>query len=295
MRYVYSTKDLLTLLRSARTEASPPSPFRALLTLNRETEPIPLSEEQRLLCAFALTPEKTFVIGRHSSVDGPLYLLKIGAVWYLYTWLETQDSHVFEAYFDRPRLLKLLNKNFCGFYRPNFGAYTQLNLRLTHDEFAVWNLIRALYASRARDGIGNNDSFLADDLKSPDLGIYLRNYLDELGMERCSDTIGRLMDEKTHAAMDTALKGLEDKGVLTPDLAPVVEHDDTAYRLTRTALERMDDGMLLDTVWFADRTDPDKNREILLCLRRDGVLAIVPTSDGVALRSFPEFPWEDLI
>lgn len=295
MRYVYSTKNLLQILRSAQTEASCASPFRTLLTLNEETDTIPLSQEQRLLCAFALNPEKTLVIGRHSSIDGPLYLLKIGAIWYLYTWMEAQDAHVFEAYFDLPRLLKFLNKNFCRFYRPNFGAYTQLNLRLTKDEFAVWNLIRALYASRARTGTGNNHPFLADDLKSADVGLYLRNYLDELGMESCSDTIDRLMDEKTHTAMDSALVSLEEKGVLTPDLAPGVEHEEPAYRLTRTALERMDDGMLVDTLWFADRTDPAKNREILLCLRRDGVLAIIPKPDGAALRTFPDVPWEDLI
>ena len=295
MRYAYSTKELLNLLRSSGVEANPASPFRALLTLNREDPPIPLGEEQRLLCAFALTPERTLVVGRHSSVDGELYLLNIGPLWYLYTWLEAQDTHVFEAYFDRPRLLKLLNKNFCGFYRPNFGAYTQLNLRMTHDEYTVWNLIRGLYASRVRNGIGDNTPFLADDLKSPDLVLYLRNYLDELGMNSLSGDLDRLTAETTHQAMALALRGLEEKGILAPDLAPVVEHDEPAYRLTRTALERLDDGMLVDTVWFADRTDPNKTREMLLCLRRDGVLALIPTNGGVALRSFPEFPWDDLI
>lgn len=294
MKYVYSTKELLTLLRASRREANLSSPFRSLLTLNCETEDQPLTDDQRLLCAFALTPERTLIIGRHSSVDGELYLLNIGAMWYLYMWLETQDCHVFEAYFDRPRLLKLLNKNFCGFYRPNFGAFTQLDLRLTTGEFLVWNLIRALYAARARStGIGNNDSFLADDLKNPDLALYLRNYLDELGMESLSDAIDRLMEEKNHTAMDGILKSLEEKGVLTPDIADVTH--DRAYRLSRTALERLDDGMLLDTVWYADRTDPERNREVLLCLRRDGVLALIPTPDGVALRSFPECPWEELI
>lgn len=294
MRYVYSTKELLELLRSSGKEAAPASPFRSLMTLNRESKTLPLTDDQRLLCAFALTPERTLIIGRHSSVDGELYLLNIGAMWYLYTWLEAQDCHVFEAYFDRPRLLKFLNKNFCGFYRPNFGSFTQLDLRMTADEFTVWNFIRALYASRTRNtGTGNNGSFLADDLKSPDLALYLRNYLDELGMESLSNAIDGLMEEKNHAAMDDALKGLEEKGLLTPDITDVTH--DSAYRLSRTALERLDDGMLLDTVWYADRTDPNRNRELLLCLRRDGVLALIPTADGVALRSFPEFPWEELI
>lgn len=294
MKYVYSTKELLTLFRSSQWEVTPSSPFRNLLTLNFETEPQPLTDDQRLLCAFALKPERTIMIGRHSSVDGELYLLNIGAMWYLYTWLEAQDRHIFDAYFDRPRLLKFLNKNFCGFYRPNFGAFTQLDLRMNREEFTVWNLIRALYASRVRSvGSGSNESFLADDLKTSDLALYLRNYLDELGMESLSRSIDELMEEKNYNAMDNALKSLEEKGILTPDIADVTH--DRAYRLSRTALERLDDGMLLDTLWYADRTDPDRNREVLLCLRRDGVLALIPTADGVALRSFPECPWEELV
>ena len=96
--------------------------------------------------------------------------------------------------------------------------------------------------------------------------------------------------------METALKGLEEKGVLTEDLALKVEHNEPAYRLTRTAMERLDDGMLIDTVWFSDQTDPQATKELLFCLRRDGVLAMVPTPDGGgALRSFTEIPWSELI
>ena len=294
MRYIFSTKELLTVLRSSQKEALQSSPFRTLMTLNCDTPTLSLTDEQKLLCAFALTPERTLAMGRHSSAEGSLYLLNIGAVWYLYTWLEAQDKHVFEAYFDRPRLLKFLQKNFCGFYRPNFGSFTQLDLLMTHDEFIVWNLIRALYAQRARTGRkGSNESFLADDLKIPDLAFYLQNYLDELGWNTLSETINAMMEEKNHDVMDNALKGLEEKGILTPDVADVTH--DSAYRLSRTALERLDDGMLLDTLWCSDRTDPQRHGEVLLCLRRDGVLALIPTSKGVALRSFPECPWEDLI
>ncbi len=294
MRYLYSTKELLTLLSSAGTDANPASPFRNLMTLNCETLPRPLTDEEKLLCSFALTPQRTLAVGRHSSAEGALYLLNIGPMWYLYSWLEAQDCHVFEAYFDRPRLLKLLHKNFCGFYHPNFGSFTQLDLRLTRDEFILWNLIRALYGFRARaTGIGNNDPFLADDLKSSDLALYLRNYLDELGMGSLSDAVDRLMEEKNHRLTEEALKGLEEKGILIPDIADVTH--DNAYRLSRTALERLDDGMLVDTLWYADRTVPDRPREVLLCLRRDGVLALIPTADGVALRSFPECPWEELL
>lgn len=294
MRYIFSTRELLTILRSSQKEASSASPFRSLMTLNCDTPAQPLTDDQKMLCALALDPERTLTVGRHSSADGCLYLLNVGAVWYLYTWLEAQDKHVFEAYFDRPRLLKFLQKNFCGFYRPNFGAFTQLDLLMTYDEFTVWNLIRALYACRARiGGKGNNESFLADDLKNADLVLYLQNYLDELGLDSLSASISALMEEKNHDTVDNALKGLEEKGILTPDIADVTH--DSAYRLSRTALERLDDGMLLDTVWCADRTDPQRSREVLLCLRRDGVLALIPTTKGVVLRSFPECPWEELI
>jgi len=294
MRTIYTTLELLSLLRSSDREPSPASPFRALMTLNAETEARALTEEQRLLCAFALNPERTILLGRHSAADGTLYLLNIGPIWYLYTWLEAQDRHVFEAFFDRPRLLKLLQRNFCGYYQPNFSAFTQLSLRMTRDEFVLWNLIRALYASRARKGTGNNEPFTADDLKASDLGLYLRNYLDELGMKSLADTADRLLAEKTHDDLENALKSLEEKGILTQDLAGVTQ--EKAYRQTRTALERLDDGMLTDTVWYADRTDPEESREMLLCLRRDGVLALIPTDDGgVALRTFSDLPWEELI
>lgn len=295
MRYIYSTKELLTLLRSAEKEPNEASPFRTLMTLNAQTEPVPLNGEQTLLSSFALTPEQTLVLGRHSSADGGLYVLRIGGIYYLYTWQQALDRHVFEAYFDRPRLQKFLHRNFCGFYRPNFGAYTQLDLRLTDDEFITWNLIRALMAARTKQGVGSNDLFLADDLKSVDLALYLRNYLDELGMSFFSQKIDRLMDEKHHRFLDTALSGLEEKGVLSPDADLLLHQGDSAYRLSRTSVERMDDGMLIDTIWFSDRTVPEKRREILFSLRRDGVCALVPLKDGVALRTFPEFPWEDLI
>lgn len=295
MRYVYSTKELLTLLRAANKEPNEASPFRTLMTLNAQTEPLTLNGEQTLLAAFALTPEQSLVFGRHSAADGALYVLRIGAIYYLYTWQQARDRHVFEAYFDRPRLQKFLHRNFCGFYRPNFGAYTQLDLRLTDEEFITWNLIRSLMAARTKQGVGNNDPFLADDLKSADLALYLRNYLDELGMDFFSQKIDRLMDEKHHHLLDTALTGLEEKGVLSPDADLLLNQQDPAYRLSRTAAERMDDGMLIDTVWFSDRTNPEKTREILFSLRRDGVCALVPLKDGVALRTFPEFPWEDLI
>ena len=296
MKYCLTTKELLTVLHASGLEATPASPFRTLMTLPQEGGTVPLSEENRLLAAFALTPERTLVIGRHSSADGVLYLLKIGALWYAYSRMEKQDLHVFYAYFDRPSLLRFLQKNFAGFYKPNFGAFTQANLRLTADELTVWNLIRALEASRTKNGIGTNRAFTADDLKEPDLTLYLRNYLDELGMKTLSNQIRLLMDEKHHQAMETALKGLEEKGVLTEDLALKVEHNEPAYRLTRTAIERLDDGMLIDTVWFSDQTDPQATKELLFCLRRDGVLAMVPTPDGGgALRSFTEIPWSELI
>lgn len=295
MKYVYTTRELLTVLHSAGMEPTPASPFRRLMTVNCDLPPLPLPPEQRLLATFALTPTRTVSVGRRSAADGDLYLLNIGAIWYLYSRLEKQDLHVFEAYFDRPRLLKFLAKNFTPFYSPNFGAYTQLNLRLTEDEYLVWNLIRALYASRARNGTGNNHAFRADDLKIPDLTAYLCNYADELSLSALSSRLRLLTDEKTHEAMEEALNGLERKGILTPDLAPVVEHEDEAYCLTRTAMERLDDGMLVDTLRFSDRTNPEHVGEILLCLRRDGVLALIPTKEGVALRSFPDVPWEELI
>lgn len=290
MRYLYSTKELLTILRSSGLEPNEASPFRTLLTLNATTQEIPLKEEQRLLCAFALTPRRVWVMGRHSSVDGELYVLKIGAVHYLYTWMEKQDLHVFEAFFDLPRLIQFLQRNFCSYYAPNFSAFTHLNLSLTKDEYLVFNLIRALYAGRAQRGLGHNQPFPADDLKNPDLALYLRNYMDELGFSQLSRRTDRLMDEKRHAEIDQALKGLEEKGILSADPG-----EEPKYRLTRTAIERLDDGMLTDTIFFADRTKPSRLREMLLCLRRDGVLAIVPHGDEVALRSFPELPWEDLL
>ena len=223
-------------------------------------------------------------------MDGELYVLKIGAIYYLYTWLEKQDLHVFEAYFDRPRLLAFLQRNFCGYYRPNFAAYTHLSLSLSHDEFTVLNLIRALYAFRALNGEGSNAPFPADDLKNPDIALYLRNYLDETGFSSLSDRIDLLMDEMRHTEMETALKGLEEKGILVSD-----SEEDPRYRMTRTALERLEDGLLTDTVFFADRTKPDRTREMLLCLRRDGVLALIPHGEGVALRTFDAVPWEELL
>lgn len=290
MRYLFTTKELLTLLRSSGREPSEASPFRTLLTLNAPTEEIPLKEDERLLCIFALAPERVWVMGRHSTVDGELYVLKIGAIHYLYTWLEKQDLHVFEAYFDRPRLLAFLQRNFCSYFRPNFAAFTHLSVSLTHDEFTVFNLIRALYASRAQGGTGHNDPFPADDLKNPDLALYLRNYLDETGFSALSDRIDLLMDEKKHAEIDHALKGLEEKGLLSVDPG-----EDPRYRLTRTAIERAEDGLLTDTLFFADRTKPAKGKEMLLCLRRDGVLALIPHPDGVALRTFEAVPWEELL
>ncbi len=294
MRYLYTSEELLKILRSSEKTANAASPFRALLTLNGESEKIPLTDPQRLLCAFALTPERVCCVGRKSAGDGEIYLLNIGAVWYLYSWLEGQDLHVFEAFFDRPRLVKFLDRNFTSFYQPNYGGYTQVDVRLDDGEYVVLNLLRAYYGLKARSGSAvSNDPILADDLKSPDLALYLRNYLDELGLSSWSDRIDGLMEEANHAAMDNALKGLEEKGLLTPDINPVTH--DAAYRLTRTALERLEDGMLLDTVYFADVTRPEKPKEMLLCLRRDGVLAVIPTKEGVALKTFSEMPWDDLI
>ena len=294
MRYIYTTKQLLTILRSCGTEPNAASPFRTLMNLNAETPTVPLREEYQLLCAFALTPEKTYAVGRHSSVDGPLYLLKIGAIYYLYTWLEAQDRHVFDAFYDRKGLIAFLNRNFCSFYRPNFSALSHLDLRLTNDEFLVWNLIRALFAGRSQSGTATNDPFPADDLKNPDIQLYLRNYLDEVGFSDFADRVDALMDEKRHASMETALNGLLEKGILSAE--PVgFEGKEMAYCLTRTAIERLDDGMLVDTVWFSDRTNPEKTREVLLSLRRDGVCALIPHAESVALRTFDQVPWDDLL
>lgn len=294
MRYIYTTKQLLALLRSSGVTPNGASPFRALMTLNAQTPALPLREEHQLLCAFALAPEKTYAVGRHSSVDGPLYLLKIGAVYYLYTWLESHDRHVFEAFFDRESLIPFLNRNFCGFYKPNYEAKRKINLRLTEDEFLVWNLIRALLAGRSQGGKAENDPFPADDLKNPDLQLYLRNYLDEGGFSAYSDRLDLLMDEKRHASMDAALSGLVEKDVLRAE-AVGFDGKETVYRLSESAVEGLDDGMLVDTVWFADRTDPEKPREVLLSLRRDGICALIPRADGVSLRTFDEFPWDDLL
>jgi len=294
MRYVFNSKELLQLLRSSGLEPTEASPFRTLLTLKADLPSLPLREDRKLLCAFALTPEKSFAVGRRSAVDGPLYLLKIGPVYYLYTFLEGRDQHVFEAFFDRPRAVRFLQKNFCHFHRPNFAAFTHLDLRLTEDEFTVWNLIRALLACRSGSGTAGNDPFPADDLKNPDVALYLRNYLDELGFSALSDRIDQLMDEKRHVAIEAALQGLCEKGVLSCEMAGFLK-DEPVYRLTRTAVERMDDGLLLDTVWFSDRTDPRRTREILFSLRRDGVCATIPNPQGVALRNFDRIPWEELI
>ncbi len=294
MRYLYTSEELLQILRSSHRTANAASPFRTLLTLNRESETISLTDPQKLLCAFALNPERVCAVGRKSAGDGELYLLNIGPVWYLYSWLEGQDLHVFEAFFDRPRLVKFLDRNFTAFYQPNYGGYTQVNVRLTDEEYGVFNLLRAYYALKARSGaVVTNDPILADDLKSADLALYLRNYLDELGFSSWADRVESMMEESHHATVDNALKGLEEKGLLTPDINPVTH--DAAYRLTRTALERLEDGMLLDTLYFADLTRPEKPKEMLLCLRRDGVLAVIPSKEGVALKSFSECPWEDLI
>ena len=293
MRYLFNTKELLDVLRSSGLECSAASPFRTLCSLDAPGDIIPLSEEQRLLAAFALQPEQTVLCGRKSSAEGCLYLLRIGAVYYVYNWLEKQDCHVFYAYFDRKGLARMLQRNFCGFFRPNFGAYTELDVTLNRDEVIVWHFIRALYACRARKGTAANAPFSEDDLKNADVATYLRNTLDEVGFSEWSDRIDQLSDETYHAETAAALRGLEEKGVLTADLLPGTE--ETGWALTRTALERLDDGMLIDTVWYADRTDPEKVREILFCLRRDGVLAYCPTRTGALLRTLPEIPWAELI
>lgn len=155
-------------------------------------------------------------------------------------------------------------------------------------------MIRALYAGRSQGGTAANDPFPADDLKNPDLQLYFRNYLDEGGFSAYSDRLDLLMDEKRHASMDTALTGLVEKDVLSVE-AVGFDGKETVYRLTKLAMERLDDGMLVDTVWFADRTDPEKPREVLLSLRRDGVCALIPRADGVSLHAFDEFPWDDLL
>ena len=137
MRYVFDSNELLQTLRSSPLEPNGASPFRGLLTREASLPKIPLREDRKLLCAFALTPEKVYAVGRRSALDGPLYLLKIGPVFYLYCYLEGRDRHIFDAFFDRPRLLKFLQKNFCHFHRPNFGAFTHLDLRLTEEEFTA--------------------------------------------------------------------------------------------------------------------------------------------------------------
>jgi hypothetical protein len=113
-------------------------------------------------------------------------------------------------------------------------------------------------------------------------------------MGALSDRIDLLMDEKRHVAIETALQGLCEKGLLSVEMAGFAK-DEPVYRLSRTAIERLDDGLLLDTVWFADRTDPKKTRELLFALRRDGVCAVIPNAKGVALRNFDQIPWEELI
>ena len=90
------------------------------------------------------------------------------------------------------------------------------------------------------------------------------------------------------------MAGLVEKEVLSAE-AVGFEGKDTAYRLTEAAVEGLDDGLLVDTVWFADRTNPEKPREVLLSLRRDGICALIPRSDGVSLRTFDEVPWDELL
>ena len=298
MKYFYNTKQFLTILRASGRECNAASPFRTLCALNYEPEqPVSLSQEEQLIAAFAAQPEQVIVCGRHSAADGDLYLLRIGAVWYLYQWLEKQDIHAFFAYCDRPGLIRMLEKNFCAFYRPNFGAYTQLQVTLSETETLTWELIRALHAGRARqgNGVGSNEAFRADDLKQPDIAAYLRNSLDELGFSAVSQAIDALMDESNHEVMEAALQGLESKGILSPDLALTGEGGDPAYCLSRTAIERLDDGMLIDTLRVADKTDPAAVKEILFCLRRDGVLAFCPVKRGAVLRTFPVMPWDEIL
>ena len=119
MRTIYTTLELLSLLRSSDREPSPASPFRALMTLNAETEARALTEEQRLLCAFALNPERTILLGRHSAADGTLYLLNIGPIWYLYTWLEAQD---------RQSAANEIYRNAVGAYRRCMGSDLAMEL-----------------------------------------------------------------------------------------------------------------------------------------------------------------------
>ena len=297
MRYLFTTEQLITLFQSSGLECSPASPFRTLCALNSVMEDAEddLTAEEKLLAKVALCPEKTLVCGRHSTAEGPLYLLRSGAIWYVYLWMEKQDRHAFYAYYDTPALAGMLRKNFCGFYHPDFGAFSPLNLRLDKNEAITWNLIRAYFASRARvSGFASNEPFSADDLKDPDLALYLRNPLDEVGFSDWSDAVDELMDESRHEGMDAALRGLQSKQVLAYDVNPM-DHNEVVYSLTRTAIERLDDGLLIDTVFFADRTDPDAPQEILFCLRRDGVLAYCPVKDGVVLRTLSEIPWEELL
>lgn len=287
MRYLFSTRELITFLTRPGVSCAPHSPFAKLaeLTLS-EREPCPLTEdnaltqEGRLLERFLLDPDRVYLLGRQSAADGTIYALRKEGLFCLYTYLRKQDFHVFFLYLDAKRLAKIAPRLLYGFYRPDLPTTTSLACVLTRAEYTALMLCCMDLNLRTAPRTLAETILTPQELARPDLALYLTNFFDEEGRHAASE---RLTAAMTPEALEPALAGLAEKGILT--------RTDVGFRPTQGMADWLDQGLLIDTVYCGERVT---GRETFAALRRTGMTLITPDGEHVTLLSAPGPDWEKI-
>ncbi len=292
MRYLFSTRELVAFLSRSETPCSPHSLFEPLsrLPLSEPLTP-PLTEENgltaegRLLERFLLDPDRVFLLGRQAAADGTIYALRKEGLFCLYTYLRRQDFHVFFLYLDVKRLADALPGLLYSFYTPDLYVSTSLACMLTLPEYAALQLCCMVLNLRPTP-LSALEPITLDQLRGENLSLYLSNFLEEAGRR---EGAARVCELQAGPALETALTGLLEKGLLLP-LAG--DSHQISYLPSPLFIDWLDQGLTLDTVYCRESVS---GRERLFALRRPGITQIAPDGESVTLCSVSAPDWEKIL
>lgn len=287
MKLIFSTKELLTLLRLSELTCADRSPLKTLAALElRDRDSVPtltqnglcdengiLTPDGAVLATLLMTPESVVLLGLHSVAGGAHYALRCGELWCVYCFSSAADTHTLWAYFDTPTLAEWLPQRLYGTYVSEQAPETVLNTELSPAEWQILQLAQCFLRLRTP-----HSTFRKEDLFSADVRLYLKNGLTDVGYPETADGLIALERDS-----DSLLQSLKEKGIL--------DCTESEWFQTTVTLEHLDAAGLIDTLYFR-RTEDGLDYTVLFALRRCGITALVDLDAGVRMISAAAIPWK---
>ena len=245
-----------------------------------------LTSEGKFLSEMLFHPDAIACVGKRTDKDGLYYLCRKEGIWIVHTYSEALNTYIIRSFFSTHLLAKWLKENLYGNYKIDLPSTTVLDLQLSYDEWYVFLLSQFVFMKKASIGVifeGNDCYFTVDSLLQPEIINYFEKGLTVLSNPLQAERFTAFLLEGGTKKLKSVIIELVKKNVFT------VKNGKLTY--TNMTIEWIDNGLLINTLYFNYKKENLFYYTVLFSLRRNGITALYDSENSVRLISSSNIPW----